>query len=385
MTAIKLLNQSEPIPEVWVNSVLLASMLALPIVSPAQEKIQDDVLPTLQADIPAQAELEQVARSYEDEVMELESSQGVYAPALGENLSSLGLIYQQLGDYDQAIDHYKRAMHIKRVNGGLQGLGQISILEKIIEINIHIKDWESLDQNYDQVLWVYRRNYAEDDPYLLSQVYATGKWKIQTYRFGLLDKEPRFPLNEAERLFSSSISYIKKTHGSNDPRLVQLLYGQALVNYHLLILTMNKPLSKFGADQTIQRITYEYRLVCTNTPNGRICRTQPIPVLRSHKDYGGAQDEKNRLIRMYSTKIRINLKQIISIISKDDPALVEIANTPAFANMDDWSTVNIDETNEPEQRRVLYNFMKKIGIGEKDVDRLFEIQQTQTEPPAITE
>lgn len=173
-------------------------------------------------------ELLSIAEQYKQQIARLESEYGAYDARLGEQLLSQGLVYQQLKDHTRALEALKRAHHIKRVNDGLQNLGQVPILQNITESNIALRDWDAVDQNFDQLLWIYRRNYADGDPELLNIYDQVRRWKIQAYRDGLLKSDAYTPVNEAAYLFSKVITLTEQRVGQRDPRLIDLLYSDAL-------------------------------------------------------------------------------------------------------------------------------------------------------------
>ncbi len=173
-------------------------------------------------------ELLSIAEQYEQQIARLESEYGAYDARLGEQLLSQERVYQQLKDHTRALEALKRAHHIKRVNDGLQNLGQVPILQNITESNIALRDWDAVDQNFDQLLWIYRRNYADGDPELLKIYDQVGRWKIQAYRDGLLKSDAYTTVSEAAYLFSKAITLTEQRVGQRDPRLIDLLYGDTL-------------------------------------------------------------------------------------------------------------------------------------------------------------
>ena len=80
----------------------------------------------------------------------MESSQGAYAPELSEQLLSLGLTLQSQGRHEEAVDLFKRGVHLARINNGLYSTEQIPLLQG--QINSHIalgKYFEADDRQQD--------------------------------------------------------------------------------------------------------------------------------------------------------------------------------------------------------------------------------------------
>ncbi|MEH6637467.1 MAG: tetratricopeptide repeat protein [Halioglobus sp.] len=86
--------------------------------------------------------------SFNQQVTDREKAGGPYAPGLWEPLISLGLYYQGLGDYAAARDAYQRALHISRVNDGLNSELQIPILRELLTIYRTMGDYKALDGAY---------------------------------------------------------------------------------------------------------------------------------------------------------------------------------------------------------------------------------------------
>ncbi|MDE0283769.1 MAG: tetratricopeptide repeat protein, partial [Gammaproteobacteria bacterium] len=152
-------------------------------------------------DTQAQVSPSQSIANYEQEIRKREAEHGVYDPATGEFLLSVGLVYQNDGRHEEAVDAFARALQIKRVNEGLQGIGQLLILEQLIKSNIAEADWEEVDRNYQQLLWIHKRNYDADDPRLLPVVDKVGRWKLKAYKENLLDGSAIRIIGESEKLF----------------------------------------------------------------------------------------------------------------------------------------------------------------------------------------
>lgn len=74
---------------------------------------------------------------------------GPYAPQLSEPLSTLALLYRQAGRYAEAEALYRRALHIERINDGLQGRGQLALVETLLSMYREQGDLSRLDQAHD--------------------------------------------------------------------------------------------------------------------------------------------------------------------------------------------------------------------------------------------
>lgn len=171
--------------------------------------------------------------AYQRHIKDLESNQGIYGAQLGEPLMGLGLAYQIENDHERAAATFKRALQIKRINNGLYDLDQVPILDQLIKSNIAKQNWMDVDGNYQRMLWLHRRNYEGDDPGLLTALDRVGRWKLNAHRHRLLKDREEYLLRDADRIYRETIAAVS-ARNATDPRLIGLLYGQALANYPII-------------------------------------------------------------------------------------------------------------------------------------------------------
>ncbi|MCZ6526874.1 MAG: tetratricopeptide repeat protein [Gammaproteobacteria bacterium] len=169
---------------------------------------------------------------YQALVSQLESEQGAYANQLGEALLGMGLIYRSQGNHQLALDAFKRALQISRINEGLHNLNQIKILELIIESNTAQQAWHDLGENYHYLYWVNRRNYADDDARLLPIIERIGLWHVDAYHLNIYGSSVGH-LVKADDLFDKAIDIAANIDSGDYEQLVRSLYYTALINYHI--------------------------------------------------------------------------------------------------------------------------------------------------------
>ena len=333
---------------------------------PAGEIIEADaVIP-----VPDQG-LEQDADRYENEISRLESSEGVYDEALGENLLGLGLVYQQQGNHEEAVEILSRAMQIRRVNEGLQSMNQLAVLENIMESNTAIGKWKDLDRNYQQIYWLYSRNFNPDDQEYLDNLVRIGRWKVDVYKGSLLEKDSLKGLGEAQDQFARTIRYIEKQHGKMDPRLVGLLYGHALINYQLLIDTVRRPLSDFDSPYPQSVSTIEYIRVCYQTRQGPVCQMEPrVNYSGQYMAVMDAQQQKDQLLRTQGIRVIHSLKQILEI-TENNQEQVDEKKIRSLVQEEDWAYP--DNRNVPRRQRNQdgRDILTRLGLKKEQIDILF--------------
>lgn len=174
----------------------------------------------------------QVVEQYRERIEELEAENGAYGAGIDEELLGLGRALQQAGAHREAIDEFRRAMLIKRVNEGLYSLNQAPMIERMIESQIVLNQWEEANDNHQYLFWLHARNYGRDDPRMLPIINQLSRWHLQAYteeKGGTLFDH----LIQATNLYALAVDIITKNFGGSDLRLVEALRGLKATNYYL--------------------------------------------------------------------------------------------------------------------------------------------------------
>jgi tetratricopeptide (TPR) repeat protein len=127
--------------------------------------IQPRVLPPLQSAPEAEA--------WRRRIQEREWRQGPYGPDISETLLDAGNYFYSRGDYRSAIAHWRRAVHLIRVNDGLYSELQLPTLQRLLETYLAIGDLESADGVQSYLYFLSRENHAPGDP---EYIEATVNW-----------------------------------------------------------------------------------------------------------------------------------------------------------------------------------------------------------------
>jgi len=122
---------------------------------------------------------------YRDNIYEIEMARGPHDVAIVENLISLSYIYKDEGEHIKRLEVLKQALHIHRLNYGLESKEQLGIIEQLISTNNDIEDWVALDKNYEYFYWVHRRVHGTNSLDLLPALNRIMEWKLDVLRRGL--------------------------------------------------------------------------------------------------------------------------------------------------------------------------------------------------------
>lgn len=319
-------------------------------------------------DIQKRTERRQSIAKYEQAIQEHEAEYGVYDPATGEYLLSVGLVHQKEGNHEEAAEAFRRALQIKRVNEGLHDTGQLIILEQLVESNIASGDWEAVDRNYHQLLWVYKRNYDIGDPRLLPVIDMVGRWKLRAYQEDLLEDSAIATIGASEKLFRDTVSILQNQYGQHDPRLIDPLYGRALTNYQYAIEVANTPQDKFHATGSPTRT----QIVCRTVPtaNGgatRVCNTIRVP---DPSYYASQSNSKDFALGQRIAAVGRALKQIVQI-HEAHPELPEDSHARALVHLADWNLLKGKRTTAYENYKSAYQILADSEEHEGVIEELF--------------
>ena len=120
-------------------------------------------------------------QEYEHRINEIEANGGVFDGAMLPELIGLGILHQEQLNHEEAANAFQRALYIIRVNEGLYSTKQLPVIDFLIEINASRQEWKQVADSYDMMYWLYRRNYADDDPRQLQGVKRLRSWYIESY------------------------------------------------------------------------------------------------------------------------------------------------------------------------------------------------------------
>ncbi|UTA46644.1 tetratricopeptide repeat protein [Simiduia sp. 21SJ11W-1] len=196
------------------------------LISP-DESGEDNLTPIQSADAAPPT-----ARAYLNAIEDIEAEYGAYDVQLSQHLSGLGRQLQSVGEHDEAIDLFKRAMHIQRINYGLYDMGQAPILEDLIESQIAIGEWEDANDRYQYLYWLHRRNYGTDDPRMLPIINKLSNWHLNAYALNV-SNGVFYHLINAHNLYKVAVDIVSNAYGQNDLRMIEPLRGLTASSYFL--------------------------------------------------------------------------------------------------------------------------------------------------------
>jgi tetratricopeptide (TPR) repeat protein len=161
-----------------------------------------------------------------------EAINGAYDENLAEVFFGLGKTLQRLNRHEDAIDAFKHAMHVNRVNHGLHSVTQAPMMQGIIKSKKELGAIEEISDHYYQLLWTYGKHYGSDSAELLPILDEASNWHRSIY---LMNKTPDYlsHLLNSLSLTDSAVEISSRQYGSDSTKVIKPLKKLVLDSYFL--------------------------------------------------------------------------------------------------------------------------------------------------------
>lgn len=238
-------------------AILLGSSLLFTSLAHSTESSPTEPALSSELDLPSSEEQRQTSRllhrsrqleDYRNAIAQMEAEQGAWGTGLAEQLAGLGETYQVRGQHRDAIEIFNRAIHVSRINNGLYDLGQVPIIDRLLESLKARGLWEEVHNRHQYLYWLHKRNFGADDPRMLPVIDRLGKWYINDYALNP-NRRMMGQLVDAHNLFQQAIYIIDGTYGQEDLRLIEPLRGIVMSNWFFYNYTGNTGVSPMERDQ----------------------------------------------------------------------------------------------------------------------------------------
>ena len=152
---------------------------------------------------------------YRERIQQIESDGGVYSYELLPELIGLGLLSQEQSRPAESAEVFERALYIIRANDGLYSNRQLPLLDLMIASNTTLQEWKQVAKGYEMMYWLYKRNYAEDDPRQLQTLKRLRRWYMESY-----NKKTGHSLEElftkSKKLYDQALKIMWTCTGGNE-------------------------------------------------------------------------------------------------------------------------------------------------------------------------
>lgn len=145
------------------------------IPSPPNSPIADE------EQIPLNDLLSDIAQ-YQSSINELIETGGTFNPLLAQEYLSIGDLYQQAGDYENATLALETTMHIERVNQGLYTLAQSQAVRKLIESSKASRNYADADKYHEYLYYLMSRSGDDDSEEYKQATLEWADWNMEAFR-----------------------------------------------------------------------------------------------------------------------------------------------------------------------------------------------------------
>tara|TARA_R110000787_G_scaffold226944_1_gene334712 strand:+ start:296 stop:1741 length:1446 start_codon:yes stop_codon:yes gene_type:complete len=190
---------------------------------------KSDLQPTEAAEA---AEAAQIIADYQSAIDRREALVGPFDPELSELTFALGNTLQRQNRLEEAIQAFRHAMYVNRVNNGVYSLSQEPMLRGIINAHIQLGFITEAAEAYQKLLWLHRKTYGADDPRTLPLLDEIGQWHLRAYN-ARGRRDDIYHLNIAHGVYNQALAITAKQHGEDHLSMTGLLYNSAMTDYYL--------------------------------------------------------------------------------------------------------------------------------------------------------
>lgn len=171
---------------------------------------------------------------YLEDALEADAGFGPYSTQQAIELSRQGAAYQAQARYTSAIEAYTRAVHLLRVNEGLETPLQVPLLQQIIE-SLLAQDRVVEADNYQNYLFrIQRENLRPTDPEMLHAVEQYADWHRNAY-ISELDKDRYARILDMIDLYSDMADAVIAEQGEHSLAALPYLRGKLKAQYLMSI------------------------------------------------------------------------------------------------------------------------------------------------------
>lgn len=167
--------------------------------------------------------------AYRAAIAKIESSQGAYAAGLSEQLLSLGLSMQSQGRHTEAIDLFKRGVHLARINNGLHSVEQIPLLQGQISSQVALGNYAAADERQNYMYRVQIRG-IESGESRTTALMQQATWQHNAFRLDIGNQGFNRLMNMWD-LYRLALNDIIAREGETSPELLPPLHGMLQAQY----------------------------------------------------------------------------------------------------------------------------------------------------------
>lgn len=208
-----------------------ANAIAQPEANADSDAMVIDMREASPAREPAPVPESSIILDYLSAIEETERTGGAYASQLSEQLLGLGTALQQLDRHEEAIEVFKRGVHLARINSGLYSGEQIALLQGQIRSYRALGDYQQVDERQRYLYRVERRALAGSEE-AIDAFMRHARWQRDAFLLAVDEAEAQFGrLPLMWDLYRMALTDMIRTYGNEAAELREPLLGMMEAQY----------------------------------------------------------------------------------------------------------------------------------------------------------
>jgi len=164
------------------------------------------------------------------QIIEIQENEDAFSENLGEAYLGYGQALLKAGRLDEARKMLANALHISKINNGVNSMEQRPVLRAMFEMNLARANIEEAEANLKRIIWLEKSFPQNRDDFSFDMVIRLGNQYLDAYLYRpSVSQTALLQLNTAERYFKYAID----RYGARSMDELFMPYGElALVNYY---------------------------------------------------------------------------------------------------------------------------------------------------------
>jgi tetratricopeptide (TPR) repeat protein len=254
--------------------------LAAPVDDPGPVTLEDllgsasDPLTEVEEQIQTR-EYDAAARWLEGHVDEVEATSHRYEPELIRPLTLLGDAYVGKGEFATALEHYQRALHLSRVNDGLNSPEQVEIVYREANALKALGDFRQANDREEYAYHILTRAHDPMSEKLLPGIYHLARWYERTSN-----------VFAARSLYQHAVSIINANDKLDTPEAIPAFQGLAS-SYRMerFPVFMRADSSGPTGGTTVTASTVNQQISVNNFPAGEAALQRIVRIRQSQQPF----------------------------------------------------------------------------------------------------
>lgn len=160
----------------------------------------------------------------------LRDTEDAFSEKMGETFFSYGDALQRAGRLEEAQDMFVQALHLNKINNGVNSISQRPIIRSLAGIELAKGDLESADQYVRRMIWLEKQQSAVRDTYSFDIILLLANKMLDQYLYRPVAGESNlFLLNSASNYFR----YLIRRYGDQPLDSLFMPYGELAYAQHL--------------------------------------------------------------------------------------------------------------------------------------------------------